>query len=269
MVSYGPSSINTLLGATTSTTVIAASVQGDANARYIVNADGTMGWGPGSAPTDTNLYRATNGQLNTDGKLAVGNNLSTAKNLLVGSGTFLGDNGVGELQVANAATPPTTNPTGGVALYAANGTALLMRDTSGAVRSLARTYVPATADQTSVSTTQTASTYLTAALAANATYLVDLVAYWTVINAATVTTSWTGPAGATMIWNDTSNPADVTTTLAGTGPAWATGTKSVRLFGQLVTAGTAGNLVFTWASSVAASATVKGPGSWLALERVA
>jgi hypothetical protein len=57
------------------------------------------------------------------------------RNLLVGATAALGDNGVGEIQLANAATIPSTNPTGGLAQYAANG-APWARDPSGVVSSM-------------------------------------------------------------------------------------------------------------------------------------
>jgi hypothetical protein len=46
-----------------------------------------------------------------------------ATTVTVGQTTSLGDNGVGELQLANATTAPTTNPTGGVVVYSQTGVA--------------------------------------------------------------------------------------------------------------------------------------------------
>lgn len=54
------------------------------------------------------------------------------RNLLVGSNTALGDNGVGVIQHANAATAPTTNPSGGYTQYGVNG-APWIRDPNGVV----------------------------------------------------------------------------------------------------------------------------------------
>lgn len=53
-------------GPTNSTTILTADVFADAFARFIVNADGTLGWGPGTTPTDTNLFRSSAGTLHTD-----------------------------------------------------------------------------------------------------------------------------------------------------------------------------------------------------------
>ncbi|MFE2407134.1 glycosyl hydrolase family 28-related protein [Kitasatospora sp. NPDC059408] len=46
---------------------------GDANARFQRDMAGKMSWGPGSAATDTTLYRNGAGQLKTDGTLQAGN----------------------------------------------------------------------------------------------------------------------------------------------------------------------------------------------------
>lgn len=194
-------------------------------------------------------------------------NLTVSNNLLVGTSTALGDNGAGEIQIANATTAPTTNPTGGVDLYAsATGAPLNIRDSSGNVRGLCKTYAIQTSTQASVGTGQTASTELTLPVEANAKYLVECWVYWTTINSATVTTSWTGPAGTTFVWNDTTTGGDVVTTLTGVSPPWLTGNKMVRLFGTLTTTN-AGTLTFTFASSVAASVTTQ-PQSTLTLERI-
>lgn len=48
-----------------------ARVTGDANSRFLVNADGGMFWGPGTATQDTNLYRSAANTLKTDDDLVV------------------------------------------------------------------------------------------------------------------------------------------------------------------------------------------------------
>lgn len=88
-----------LVGSTANKTVLTATVTGDANARYVLNANGTMNWGSGAAPTDTNLYRASAGQLQTDGILSVGGNLTTG-----GSFTATGTSTVGGLTTAGTVT---------------------------------------------------------------------------------------------------------------------------------------------------------------------
>lgn len=54
-------------------------------------------------------------------------------NLVAGSLSSLGDNGIGEIQLANAATVPTTNPTGGSLIYATGG-GVFNRDPNGHVQ---------------------------------------------------------------------------------------------------------------------------------------
>lgn len=63
-------------------------------------------------------------------------NQTISGNLTVGSGTPTGDNGKGELQLAYANPVPTTNPSGGVAIYATDSHGLFMRDNNGTVSSL-------------------------------------------------------------------------------------------------------------------------------------
>ena len=168
-----PSSI-TLTEATAATAAINTQVTGDTTARFTVGADGKLNWGPGNGAQDADLYRYAANALATDGafKLASNNALlfgaagdtSIARaaagqlqvtlpgtphgvlygvdgNVLIGGTTALGDNGVGELQLTNATTVPTTNPTGGVSLYA-NGGAPYMRDPNGAVFPLMRSAEP-------------------------------------------------------------------------------------------------------------------------------
>ncbi len=217
----------------------------------------------GGAKTFTAALTASSG-------LTVTGAQTVSTNLLVGASSALGDNGTGELQLKDVTSAPTTNPTAGNSIYSASTTAvpLRLRDPSGNVRGLVQGWAKATADQTSVSTTQTSSTYLTLAVEANASYKVEAWVYWTTASSSTVTTSWTGPSGATMIWNDTTTGGDIVTTLTGVAPSWTTGTKMVNLYGVLNTSSTAGSLTFTWASSVSASVTVK-TGSYLFLNRIA
>jgi hypothetical protein len=66
------------------------------------------------------------------GTATVSGNVAAATNLLVGSTTPLGDNGTGELQIANVTSAPTTNPTGGITAYALSG-APYARDPQGNV----------------------------------------------------------------------------------------------------------------------------------------
>ncbi len=66
------------------------------------------------------------------GTETVAGNTALAANLLVGSTTPLGDNGIGEIQFADATSVPTTNPSGGAIMYAAGG-GVFYRDPAGDV----------------------------------------------------------------------------------------------------------------------------------------
>lgn len=54
-----------LTGAAAATDVLTANVTGDAGKRFVMDADGTLRWGDGTAAPDVNLYRF-NGTLRTD-----------------------------------------------------------------------------------------------------------------------------------------------------------------------------------------------------------
>jgi hypothetical protein len=68
-------------------------VVGDSNKRLVVNADGSMHWGSGSALADTDLYRNGVALLQTDGSLTLS---GSSSNLTVGgTGHFSGMVGIG------------------------------------------------------------------------------------------------------------------------------------------------------------------------------
>ena len=85
---------------------------GDTQNRHNVTAAGTQTWGSGSATPDTTAGRSA---------AAVWYSSKTA---LIGSATALGDNGVGELQLADATTAPTTSPAGGSVIYSQSAAAV-------------------------------------------------------------------------------------------------------------------------------------------------
>jgi hypothetical protein len=53
--------------------LILSALAGDSHARFRVLKDGTVGWGPGSAGADTNLYRASANLLKTDDQFEIAN----------------------------------------------------------------------------------------------------------------------------------------------------------------------------------------------------
>lgn len=117
-------------------------VSGDAHSRFILSANGEMQFGAGTLGVDTTLERVAAGILATLG------------NFLIGGSSALGDNGVGELQLANATTVPTTNPTGGGVLYEKQGVPT-HRDPGGQLLGMVRSY---SADSTSNLASFTAET---------------------------------------------------------------------------------------------------------------
>lgn len=133
--------------------VVKARVTGDTSSRYILTADGKSTWGPGNATQDTNLYRAAASVLKTDDTFEVGQSARVANNVVVGSLGTLGDNGVGEIQLANATTVPTTNPTGGGVLYDHQGVPT-HRDPAGLTLGMVRFYAARATSQLSNFTTE-------------------------------------------------------------------------------------------------------------------
>lgn len=115
--------VQVLAGDTTSGSVLALSVDGDATNRYGVAADGATTWGPGNATRDTKLYRNAAGELKTDTSWTV-----------VGSGTIGGAQllagGAGVLGFRNATTPPASTPSGGAVMYASGG-GMFVKDVGG------------------------------------------------------------------------------------------------------------------------------------------
>lgn len=106
---------------------VSAMVAADAFARFIGDVNGAMAWGSGAAARDAFLQRAAAGVL------------ALSPTVVVGATAGLGDNGVGEVQIANATTVPTTNPVGGGVLYAKQGVPT-WRDSGGQTLGMVRSY---------------------------------------------------------------------------------------------------------------------------------
>lgn len=240
-------------------------VSGDTNDRLTVDSNGRLQWGAGNIAVDTNLYRSAANLLKTDDGLIV------SLNATVGGAAALGDNGVGELQLHNVTTPPTSPPSGGVVIFAQSAAVpAMLYDTGGNKRSVVDAVALATADQTFTTTSQVASTFLTLALEISATYLMEAGVIFSAATSGTTTFSWTGPTGATMKWNDTTTAGDYTSTIGGTnGYAFSAGSKLAFFKGKLVTSTTAGSLTLTVSNSVGGASTSSVlTDSWLRLTRV-
>lgn len=101
--------------AATTTDAVTSKITTDTTNRYVMNADGSMEWGPGgAAATDTTLYRSTGDTLKTDDSFVATRNISVGGNASVGGG-------VGVLGLINATTAPTADPSGGVIAYSSSG----------------------------------------------------------------------------------------------------------------------------------------------------
>lgn len=127
-------------------------------------------------------------------------------------------------------------------------------------------YIDLSSSPTFTQAAQTA-TPLVLALAANATYVLSAAAI--ISNATGITSvSWTGPAGATLQWNDTTTSTDYAATIGATNSYAASASTRMALFtGVLKTGSTAGNLTLTL--GVSAGTTTLAAGSFLRLARVA
>lgn len=105
-----------------------------------LDVTGTLTVTPGATieiGADTNLYRTGANALATDDGLSVGGALSSFGTLKMDpAGTMTVGGGVAVIGIGNATTVPTTNPVGGVVMYAEGG-ALKVRGTGGTVTTVA------------------------------------------------------------------------------------------------------------------------------------
>lgn len=140
--------------------LLGSSVAGDTFGRFVVDVNGSHSWGPGNAARDVTLERTAAGVLTCDNSFTVANTFTAdgdtqitgpafvTNNLTVGQATALGDNGVGVLELANATTVPTTNPTGGGVLYEKQGVPT-HRDPGGHTLGMVRSYAARATSQLS------------------------------------------------------------------------------------------------------------------------
>jgi|SRR5579859_1791970 len=239
-------------------TVLSSNVNAtDAFDRLRILGSGQIAIGPGTATRDVFLTRAALGIM------------SVQPTLLVGSQTALGDNGVGEIQLADATTKPTSSPTAGTTIFSQSGSALpLVAFTpNGLKQSLIDAVFVLTGSNTTFTLAAQTATTIALAVESSATYIMESVE---IISNTTgnTTFSWTGPTGATMQWNDTTASLDYTSTIGGLGFVWPSnaGTRMVIHKGYLVTSSTAGTLTLT--IGVSAGTTTLFTGSYLKLTRV-
>lgn len=174
----------------------------------------------------------------------------------------------GGLQLLAQASPPAVTRRGYLQAYSPDGSSIVTVDPSGAQRSLGLGgFVDSPTDQPTTSAAQVASLYLTLPVVANAKYLMaaGIIAQNTTGN---YIPSWTGPASATMKWNDTTSSLDYSSTIGAVNNVFAAnaGVRLLFLQGKLLTAATAGFLTYTFSASTGTSTTLAD--SWLTLTRV-
>ncbi|MEU9405629.1 glycosyl hydrolase family 28-related protein [Streptomyces sp. NPDC048281] len=238
--------------------ILSGRIAADTVNRYGVTAAGVESWGPGgSAAADTTAGRAAAGVW------------YTSKNALVGASIALGDNGVGEFQLADVTTEPTTNPVAGLVIYSKSSAAvpLRLRDVSGNVRGLVAARRDVALAETNSTVTQQASAYLTVPVEVGGTYKMTGFLVIQSPSGVNFTHSFTGPSGATMTWGDMT--ATYIPTLTGVDTWSGSGAnKAAQITGTLVVGANAGNLVLTFASGTAGQTATLGLGSWLMLDRI-
>lgn len=250
---------------------IAESTPNGAATNWIKTDTGTTVTVRGSVHTTANSFAANTvvSMENVAGTSVVSGNVANGANTLLGSTTALGDNGVGVTQIANATTVPTTNPSGGVTVYAESTADLPLkfRDPAGNVRSVADGRATSTSNQTTTSNVQQASTQLVVGVQANATYIVDAVVLGNTPSGTNFTHSWTGPTGATMVWGDTTRASQATIT---TVDSWTSAGADlyIMLKGVLITSSTAGNLTVTFASGTNGNTATLKANSFVRVTRI-
>jgi hypothetical protein len=174
----------------------------------------------------------------------------------------------GGLQFLAQAAPPAATRRGYLQAYTPDGVSVVTVDPAGTQRSLGLGgFVDSPLDQSTASASQVASLYLTLPVVANAKYLMNagIIAQNTTGN---YIPSWTGPASATMKWNDTTSSLDYSSTIGAVNNAFAAnaGVRLLFLQGKLQTAAASGFLTYTFSASAGTSITLAD--SWLTLTRV-
>jgi hypothetical protein len=174
----------------------------------------------------------------------------------------------GGLQFLAQAAPPASTRRGYLQAYSPDGSSVVTVDPAGAQRSLGLGgFVDSPSDQSTSSASQVASTFLTLPVVPSAKYLMaaGIIAQNTTGN---YIPSWTGPAGATMKWNDTTSSLDYSATIGAVNNVFAAnaGVRLLFLQGKLLTSSTAGSLTYTFSASAGTSITLAD--SWLTLTRV-
>lgn len=217
-------------------------VTGDAHSRLDIRANGQLEYGSGSAAGDTDLYRNASGELKTDTSFTAAGNLTVAGAQLLAGGS-------GVIGVNNAATTPTSTPSGGAVQYAKSGY-MKWRGTDGNDYQMGSQFALGSAITGTTGTSAQSITGLSASLGAG-TYAVSVNLVYTpqatIGSTNTFQFAFSGTstsANLTGVCNElsTSTSANVTTvTSAFTTPTHTSGSGTLQIWGT-ITVSVAGTL---------------------------
>ena len=207
-------------------TILSSNVAGTSSFdNFRITGAGTLAMGPGTTNRDVQVARTAIGNLSITNPLTSHGAVEIVDgNVVIGGTAALGDNGIGEIQFTNAPTPPTTNPTGGTALYASGGN-MYYRNPSGFIIDLSENATTSTSTTTitGVTTIQTLASGSTVAASALQAGQIYRFAAWGSMSTAADTNTFTfglywGGTGGTLLstWG-ASNPNSSATV---SGAAW-------------------------------------------------
>jgi hypothetical protein len=131
-------------------------------------------------------------------------------------------------------------------------------------------YADTAADFPVTGSTAQTPTPLSVTLEPNRTYLVDAgVIFANTSAAASAGLSWSGPAGATMQWNNTTGSTGYRSTIGAVDSyTGSVATREAFLKGRIVTGAAGGALTLTLSTSDALQTSTLAAGSWLLATRV-
>lgn len=292
-----------ITAAATGTDAITVKVTGNANSRIIVNGDGSVEWGDGTAAVDTNLYRPSANNLKTDDTFTAANFATTGVTNITAAATgtdsltvkVTGDtinrliiNGDGSLEWGpGGASAIDTN------LYRSAANTLKTDDSLIVSGNLTVTgvgqvqYAVKSASTSRTSNSLSADPHLTLPLVANAVYLVEFYLYHNNSTTGGFQTDWTVPAsatglkgtigatsatGATFVTRQDTN-ARFSAHNYSTAAVYHTETGTVDGVAWersiLTTAASSGNVTLRWAQVTATGTTSLDVGSFMTVRRLA
>lgn len=233
--------IATLTTATTDD-VLSTRITGDTQSRFLIEADGTLSWGPGgSTAVDTVLYRSAANTLRTGDNLTVDLDLAVAGNLSV--------TGIGQTRYIAKTADETIN-----------SSTTLQNDDHLVLSVVANAVYLFTLDLYMTESTDYVGDF-------KMSFTCPTGATFDMHGAGAHATSFTGGTSSDGEWIGKLAATSAAATLAfGVGNVLT----GVRIYGRLVMSSTAGNFQLQWAQNTSdASGTTLKAGSYMAMTRVA